>query len=465
MNKSSNRHMNIFHAYTQSDTRPIENNISRGLAILLQEHPTLLMLLLNGIQKKAKFSGNQILPVPENEYYLDFQVEASNFDAPVSYLIGVTLTAAEIEDDDAEDSNSSTGKQITDISIRYDEVLIFIEVKRTSENCYNQVRNQMNRFKNSQKETFTDAQEELNECVVGLTWTEIYSLLQQYCRIKDNHSGRLVEDYMEYLALNYPSWVPVQRLNLLEPNQTEFIAVRLDTIKNEYANAYLSEDNGLLEARKAIPINNTYVKQCNIAYEQEFILPGNRKAECVTVGMWPSDTVGQFWKFKALNPTKNVFYRKRYTTIAVGGKTVPVRIRPYIKFSHFMGKGIQWLGMNPNNNDNHFDEWMNLACSITKKHKKGTPEWNALIEQIQIHQNLFDDKELKSFVSCFHQNFANRGYVFVSCGLEIKAYYLYKDAQALDKEAGAFAKELNQIIEQLQVEMEKTSKILVSQRQ
>ena len=53
MNKSSNRHMNIFHSYTQNESRPIENNISRGFAILLQEHPALLVLLLDKIQKDS----------------------------------------------------------------------------------------------------------------------------------------------------------------------------------------------------------------------------------------------------------------------------------------------------------------------------------------------------------------------------------------------------------------------------
>ena len=47
MNKSSNRHMNIFESYTQSGNLPIENNISRIFAILLQEYPSLLMLFIS----------------------------------------------------------------------------------------------------------------------------------------------------------------------------------------------------------------------------------------------------------------------------------------------------------------------------------------------------------------------------------------------------------------------------------
>ena len=143
MNKSSNRHMNIFHSYTQNESRPIENNISRGFAILLQEHPALLVLLLDKIQKDSSALGNLRLPIPESEYLVDFQVETGKFEGPITYLIGVTLTAAELEDDILTDGNIRKRKQITDISIRYDDVLIVIEVKRTSVNCDRQVQAQM----------------------------------------------------------------------------------------------------------------------------------------------------------------------------------------------------------------------------------------------------------------------------------------------------------------------------------
>ena len=48
----SNVHMNIFHHYTQSGSLPIENNISRGWAILLQEYPALLFMFLEKIRKE-----------------------------------------------------------------------------------------------------------------------------------------------------------------------------------------------------------------------------------------------------------------------------------------------------------------------------------------------------------------------------------------------------------------------------
>ena len=66
----------------------------------------------------------------------------------------------------------------------------------------------------------------------------------------------------------------------------------------------------------------------------------------------------------------------------------------------------------------------------------------------------FDREDLDNFEAEFYQNFANKGYVFVSCGLEIKAYIPYLQAQALDKQAGAFANMIDGAIDQLLKEMQ-----------
>lgn len=39
---NNNRHLNIFEHYTQKGSLPIENNVSRGLAILFNENPLVL---------------------------------------------------------------------------------------------------------------------------------------------------------------------------------------------------------------------------------------------------------------------------------------------------------------------------------------------------------------------------------------------------------------------------------------
>lgn len=452
MNKSSNRHMNIFHSYTQNESRPIENNISRGFAILLQEHPALLVLLLDKIQKDSSALGNLRLPIPESEYLVDFQVETGKFEGPITYLIGVTVTAAELEDDILTDGNIRKRKQITDISIRYDDVLIVIEVKRTSVNCDRQVQAQMKCIQEALKESMPD--QIINpKKPVRLTWKDIYILLQQYCRLTDRNAGRLVNDYMDYLASNFPSWVPVQPLSKLTTNQIEQIEARLDMIKNEYAKDHLPAMYGLVGGRRAIPINEDFVKECNLAFEPSFIMPDGNQAECVTLGMWPADTGGQYWQFKKIKPQKSRFFKNRYTTIAADETTINVSVLPYVKFSHFMGKGIQWLSMKADSVSNRFNDWMTFSDTITGRVNKGTPAWDALMPAIRAHAEFFDKEDLDAFEAEFHQNFANKAYVFVSCGMEIKAFIPYRQAQILDSQDGAFANMVKSVIAQLLKEM------------
>lgn len=143
MNKSSNRHMNVFQAYTQKKERPIENNVSRGFAIVLQESPSLFMLFLQKLNEELKTKNVPEIPFPQGEYTVDFQRKADSFHEEVNTLIGVTLTANELEEPTDKSEGSLDRDFITDISVSFDDVLLFIEVKRTDENCKKQVEKQL----------------------------------------------------------------------------------------------------------------------------------------------------------------------------------------------------------------------------------------------------------------------------------------------------------------------------------
>ena len=88
-----NIHLNLFHHYFQNGTIPIENNISRGLAISFQESPMLLMMFINLLNSKISDPFDLLQPV-QNRYYVDFQKTASDFSAlpiPNIKLISDTL--------------------------------------------------------------------------------------------------------------------------------------------------------------------------------------------------------------------------------------------------------------------------------------------------------------------------------------------------------------------------------------
>ena len=57
MNNYSDRHLNVFQAFTQTGNLPIENNISRGLVILFQEEPAFLMMFIDLIRSRLMTVG------------------------------------------------------------------------------------------------------------------------------------------------------------------------------------------------------------------------------------------------------------------------------------------------------------------------------------------------------------------------------------------------------------------------
>lgn len=96
MNNYSDKHLNVFQAFTQSGNLPIENNISRGLVILFQEEPALLMMFIELIRSRLKTIGIEGI---NGEYNVLFQTDTRSEEFEfASKLVGVSLTANEIWD-------------------------------------------------------------------------------------------------------------------------------------------------------------------------------------------------------------------------------------------------------------------------------------------------------------------------------------------------------------------------------
>ena len=64
----NNRHLNIFEHYTQKGSLPIENNVSRGLAILLDQDSLLLDRFIDYINEKcADKEPSCVVPKPRSQ--------------------------------------------------------------------------------------------------------------------------------------------------------------------------------------------------------------------------------------------------------------------------------------------------------------------------------------------------------------------------------------------------------------
>ena len=420
MNKSNNMHMNIFEGYDQNGKLPIENNISRALAILLQEEPGLIMLLLQKISEKNKNNGFKVY-FPACGYTVDFQKQVKDFNYYTN-VIGVALTSEDIMLSNDIDSVTAEERQyITDISLFYDDTLIIIEVKRTNENCEQQLREQIKRYKDLNKENG----DTVKSIVVSINWTEIIELIMSFIEMTDKSAGRIVMDYCDYLKRYYPEWFPVKRLNELADDEKDYdrIMQRLHQIKELYVKKILPEQTLIGGSRAAIPLNEDFVSECHIEYDKEH--------KRINVMLHPSDTCGQFWSLIKLYNKGNDFLSKSKQTITLEeyGKTINVSIVPYIKFSHF-SRGLMWLALRERDYDT--TELFDFAKSFTGRKKDET--WDKLWESIKAKKEFFSEDDLTAAEKEFDEIYKDRkAYADVSLGFDIIGYIDYTDAKKLDE--------------------------------
>lgn len=427
----SNRHMNVFHHYSQNGALPIENNVSRGLAILLEEYPTILLLFLQRIRGKMK--DRIVLPDPEGTYEVEFQQDTAKLDY-ASRIVGVALTAKGLpgEFELFESSNENEVTSITDICVTYDDTILFVEVKRTDEDCRDQLTKQMNSCELvlCANNNINNRQITIEKCLVELTWTDIIELLNQYTFMNKGIVPRLVRDYLESLRIFYPKWFPVEPLSSLSVCDDDRINQRIERIKQDYMKKY-NKEGELAYLRNAIPLDWGYASECNIFIDDLEVKSG--KTHCLVIGVWPSDTGSQYWQLEKVSP-KLQFANKQYQTINVEQYgDVNLRIMPYIKFCHF-NRGI-YSPFADNMIENHSDAIVELAHAITGRWDRGQNDagWIELFDELQTRK-VFTNEKLIEVNDKFKELFTDskRKYLTCSVGFEVFAYLSFEEAQQLD---------------------------------
>lgn len=439
------RHLNIFHHYDQNGSIPIENNVSRGLAILFQEEPALLMMFISEIQKRT-----QNVMQPTEEYEVDFQRRCDQFKGLYHSVIGVTLTAEELVSEYQTGSNEIGDEyRISDISIMYDDTLILIEVKRTGEDCRNQVFEQINHYKNSHNTEMNS----ITSDIISFTWRDIMAIIEKFVSMNRGKVSRLVADYYMEVAYKFPTWCPIASLNKLDVNERARIYQRIERIKEKYVEKYSGGDN-LIYSRTAIPLDWHVATECNIDLDMSFVDETCTPSPHIVIGVWPSDTCGQYWELKRqIEKNKDLisFLNQRYQTIGCSNKNVKVRIYPYLKFCNW-NKGVMWLYANSNEKTNNISELLAFGdkiCGQWNRNDDKGKAWDNFVGIVE-DSNLFSSERIEEFKESFTDCFlnTNRSRFSVSLGFEVFAYLKYNEAQIIDsdEEPIQMVKFLNEVI-------------------
>jgi len=304
----SNIKMNLFEHYTQNGCIPIENNISRILARILNDNVYIFNSFINKVNEKSNIALGNV----ESEYSVDFQRIVSDIDTDYyNQVIGIALTAEELQE--TENTGVETNKNlITDIIIEnYKDILIIIEVKRTSENCMYQLDKQI--------QSIIDGKDIKYE-KISMKWEDIVEILGNYIK-SSKQKDIVVEDYYDYLKHYYKQWFPVTSLDKCDSQ--EFTDNRIEILLQNIQNI---SNNELEVDKKWVQVKNWgWTKHIDVSAENEFLY----------LKMWPGDSGQQFYNLMPKTSLKFVTEPINSIELKVRNNAIKVEsvVNPYLKIS------------------------------------------------------------------------------------------------------------------------------------
>jgi len=445
-----NHHLNLFHFYGKSKKQFLEDNLTRGLAICLENDPILLDRFLRAILKENFDNLFRTVGGSDN-LMINVQERAKDFEG-VQTVFGVPLTTRELSG--FEDSEpQGVDNPITDLSIQINDNLILVEVKRTKEDCRSQLQNQV---------------EKMNETIDGdlvITYEEEFkwgTLMDLYRHTlnfqREVKSVNLFTyDYYHFVKRQYPAWfenVPFGEISFPSnikdnPKLKELIEVRLNVIKEKMLEIWNKErgrKDDLVYNRANIPVPDyNWVDEINI----EPIVDDGHKY--IAVKVWPGDTKHQ--GSSIYQSDKTFDWPKKIS----GYEFV---VQPYLKFS---GRGgLCWIHTKQISDvDTHKRSFFKKYTGRwTRKNndsiwEKKNADWidfdkilNKVngVEKTWQKESEFDEKIQNS----------NRTVFNVSTGFEIEVRIPYSNAQEIDghqSDPTPMAQELKTVSEELLQEL------------
>lgn len=412
---NNNRHLNIFEHYTQKGSLPIENNLSRGLAILLNENHLFLDRFLDMINEKCisnKTSCRVLKPqkLEEKEIGIQQQIAkiATDFPNPKN-VIGITLTT-KVHVEIVENKISANNNLITDIVVICKDTLIVIEVKRNATDAREQLKQQVNSIITEVVRCGGDLPE---KTLLDGTWEEVISLLQDIYAITGHNTESILGHYIKHLEYNYQEWFPVSLLTDLEIKRDNCSAIdkRIHKlIKNCCEN---EDDEKKYSGRYIIPLNYDFTTEAQVSMDYD------KKGLKVTI--WSGDTKWQ--GYCLLNKTAHDFSWIYDNQMVVEEQILEVSTKPYLRLAHFQTSiVIEYFMMEYYRNrfGSSKDMCVKLFEDISGEWKR--KDWSELISILSTrYEGLID---LDSFRSAFGTSFedSNRSYTHVSFGYETSVF-------------------------------------------
>ncbi len=412
---NNNRHLNIFENYTQKGTLPIENNVSRGLAILLNQNSLVLDRLIDYINAKCMDKKSSCsVPKPQKLSDKEIGIQQQITKIVQSYpnpqnIIGMTLTTSSpinMVENKYDDNNGL----ITDIVISCKDSLVVIEVKRNANDARLQLKQQV---KSIAAEVVRQGGNLPDTELVDGTWEDIISTLQDVYNISGSNEDSILGHYLSHLENHYQQWFPISLLTdiLIDRENESAIDKRiLSLIKNCCEN---ESDAEKYSGRYIIPLGYDFCTEAQLSMDYE--------SQRLMITIWSGDTKWQ--GYCLFNKTVNDLSWVYENSLTVDGINLDLQTEPYLRLAHFQSTIIaEYFDMAYY--QKHFgvskEKCMDLYNDITHEWKKS--DWSQFKAILKgKYKDLID---MSSFDSDFKTSFenSNRSYAHVSFGYETTVY-------------------------------------------
>lgn len=229
-----NSHLNIFKTYTKTNrTYQLENDLTRALAISLQEDTLFFHEVLKAVFKGSNFY-NTLFEDLDNEITVSIEIQkATSQISEFEHVFAISLSENEMVDFWSQTYNAEYDP-ICDVVITMNNILFVIEAKRDNVNCTSQLYNQIvNIFKKQSKE-LSEVKNQVTP--FDLSWPKLMSIAVKAASFEKTtgNQNRFLSDFIQLVKEHNFRWLPEPPLASLMSTNRDAIKRRLESAVNQF---------------------------------------------------------------------------------------------------------------------------------------------------------------------------------------------------------------------------------------
>lgn len=215
-----NHHLNIFRFYNESANQEfIENNLSRAFSLTLLNSQLFFNEFIKSIISKEDYNYLFSTYSKESTFFeIDIQVDIAQIENE-SYkkVYAVALTANGIDFSDFFEQSLYPGKNITDILITINDIVLIIEVKKNGEDCKRQLFNQVYPFVKRKDESVHAASSIVVE-PISFTWHKVVTIMEKVYNLEcvTSVGSPFLRDFLKLSEIKRPYWFRPKPFNTLK---------------------------------------------------------------------------------------------------------------------------------------------------------------------------------------------------------------------------------------------------------